>query len=44
MVSGMLKAFLATFGVLLFLVILLFRSLRWGLVAMLPMSATVLLV
>ena len=44
MVSGMLKAFLATFAVVLVLVILLFRSLRWGLVAMLPMSATVLLV
>ena len=44
MVSGMLKAFLATFGVVLILVILLFRSVRWGLVAMLPMSATVLLV
>ncbi len=42
--SGMLKAFLTTFGVVLVLVILLFRSLRWGLVAMLPMSATVLLV
>ena len=44
MVSGMLKAFISTFGVVLVLVILLFRSLRWGLVAMLPMSATLLLV
>ena len=44
MVSGMLKAFISTFGVVLVLVILLFRSLRWGLVAMLPMSATILLV
>ena len=44
MVSGMLKAFITTFAVVLVLVILLFRSLRWGLVAMLPMSATVLLV
>ena len=44
MVSGMLKAFISTFGVVLVLVILLFRSLRWGLVAMLPMSATVLFV
>ena len=44
MVSGMLKAFLSTFGVVLVLVILLFRSIRWGLVAMLPMSATVLFV
>ena len=44
MVSGMLKAFLSTFGVVLVLVILLFRSIRWGLVAMLPMSATILIV
>ena len=44
MVSGMLKAFITTFVVVLVLVILLFRSLRWGLVAMLPMSGTVLLV
>ena len=44
MVSGMLKAFITTFAVVLVLVILLFRSLRWGLVAMLPMSATVLFV
>ena len=44
MASGMLKAFISTFGVVLVLVILLFRSLRWGLVTMLPMSATLLLV
>lgn len=44
MVSGMLKAFISTFGVVLVLVIILFRSIRWGLVAMLPMSATVLFV
>ena len=44
MVSGMLKAFITTFAVVLVLVILLFRSVRWGIVAMLPMSATVLFV
>ena len=44
MVSGMLKAFIATFGVVLVLLVVLFRSLRWALLAMLPMSATILLV
>ncbi|MEE9248079.1 MAG: MMPL family transporter [Dehalococcoidia bacterium] len=44
MVSGMLKAFLSTLGVVLVLVILLFRSVRWGFLAMLPMSVTILLV
>jgi predicted RND superfamily exporter protein len=44
MVSGMLKAFLSTFGVVLVLMILLFRSLRWALLAMVPMSATILFV
>jgi hypothetical protein len=44
MVSGMLKAFLTTFAVVLVLMILLFRSLRWALLAVVPMSATILLV
>ncbi|PKB78389.1 MAG: hypothetical protein BZY88_18660 [SAR202 cluster bacterium Io17-Chloro-G9] len=44
MVSGMLKAFLATFGVVFILMVVLFRSLRWAILAMLPMSATILLV
>ncbi len=44
MVSGMLTAFLGTFIVVLVLMILLFRSLRWALLAMLPMSVTILLV
>jgi len=44
MVSGMFKAFLSTFGVALVLVILLFRSLRWGLLAMVPMSVSIVLV
>ena len=44
MVSGMLKAVISTFVVVLVLVILLFRSLRWGLAEMLPMTGTVLLV
>jgi predicted RND superfamily exporter protein len=44
MVSGMLKAFIATFGVVLILMVALFRSLRWAILAMLPMSATILFV
>ena len=44
MVSGMLTAFLGTFLVVLLLMIVLFRSLRWALLAMAPMSATVLFV
>jgi predicted RND superfamily exporter protein len=44
MVSGMFKAFLATFVVVLLLMVALFRSLRWALLAMLPMSITILFV
>ena len=44
MVSGMLAAFVSAFAVVLILMVLLFRSLRWGLLAMVPMTATVLLV
>lgn len=44
MVSGMLTAFLGTFVVVFVLMVVLFRSLRWALLAMLPMSATVLFV
>jgi predicted RND superfamily exporter protein len=44
MVTGMLRAFLSTFLVVLVLMILLFRSLRWALLAMVPMSFTILLV
>ena len=44
MVSGMLKAFLSTFAVVFVLMIVLFRSLRWAVLAILPLSATILLV
>jgi predicted RND superfamily exporter protein len=44
MVSGMLKAFLSTFLVVFVLMVLLFRSLRWAVLAMIPMSVTILLV
>ena len=40
MVNGMLKAFISTFIV----VFILFRSLRWAFLAILPLSATILLV
>jgi len=44
MVSGMLVAFLGTLAVVLILVIALFRSLRWALLAILPVAASVLVV
>jgi predicted RND superfamily exporter protein len=44
MVSGMLKAFLSTFLIVFVLMALLFRSLRWAVLAMVPMSVTILLV
>jgi predicted RND superfamily exporter protein len=44
MVTGMLKAFLGTLFVVLVLMVLLFRSLRWALLAMVPISVTILLV
>ncbi len=43
MVSGMLKAFLTTFAVVFVLMVVLFRSLRWAVLAILPLSATILL-
>ncbi|MDG2114350.1 MAG: MMPL family transporter [Actinomycetota bacterium] len=44
MVDGMLTAFLSTLGVVLLLLTVLFRSVRWALLAMLPVAWTVLLV
>ena len=44
MVSGMLKAFVSTFIVVFILMVVLFRSLRWAVLAILPLSATILLV
>ena len=44
MVSGMLKAFLTTFAVVFVLMVVLFRSVRWAFLAMLPMSLTILFV
>ncbi|MDP2624224.1 MAG: MMPL family transporter, partial [Actinomycetota bacterium] len=44
MVSGMLKAFLATLAVVLALMVVLFRSLRWAILAIVPVVWTLLLV
>jgi len=44
MVSGMLKAFISTFVVVFVLMVVLFRSIRWAFLAILPLSTTILLV
>jgi len=44
MVNGMLKAFISTFIVVFILMVVLFRSLRWAFLAILPLSATILFV
>ena len=44
MVSGMLKAFLTTLVVILALMVVLFRSLRWAILAIMPVAWTVLIV
>ncbi|HID83025.1 MAG TPA: RND transporter [Chromatiales bacterium] len=41
MVSGMLVAFLSSFAVVLVLMVLLFRSFAWGLLSMVPLTATI---
>lgn len=42
MVSGMLRSLMGSFVVVFAMMTLLFRSFRWGLVAMLPLSLTIL--
>ncbi|MDZ7759522.1 MAG: efflux RND transporter permease subunit [Desulfovermiculus sp.] len=44
MVSGMLKAFLGSFLVVLLMMIVLFRSGIWGLLSMIPLTVTVALI
>ncbi|MFP4035811.1 MAG: efflux RND transporter permease subunit, partial [Desulfovermiculus sp.] len=44
MVSGMLKAFLGSFLVVLLMMIVLFRSAIWGLLSMIPLTVTVVLI
>ena len=41
MVSGMLQAFLGSFLVVLFMMIVLFRSALWGLLSMIPLTITI---
>jgi predicted RND superfamily exporter protein len=41
MVSGMLKAFMGSFVVVLLMMVFLFRSLWWGLLSMIPLTVTV---
>jgi uncharacterized protein len=44
MVSGMLKAFLSSFVVVFIMMAILFRSVLWGLLAMIPLSVTIALI
>ena len=44
MVTGMLEAFSSSFVVVLVMMIILFRSLLWGLLAMVPLSVTIALI
>ncbi|MCA9304215.1 MAG: MMPL family transporter [Phycisphaerales bacterium] len=44
MVSGMLQAFLGSFLVVLFMMIVLFRSALWGILSMIPLTLTVALI
>ncbi len=41
MVTGMLEAFLGSFLVVMLMMVILFRSLLWGLLAMIPLAVTV---
>ena len=41
MVAGMLQAFLGSFLVVLFMMIVLFRSVLWGLLSMIPLTITI---
>ena len=43
MVSGMMKPFGSTFVVILVLALLLFHSMRWAILAVLPLTVTILL-
>ena len=44
MVSGMLNAFLTTLGIVFVLMVLLFRSIRWAAIAIVPLVGAILLV
>ncbi len=44
MVKGMLNSFLSSFAIVLIMMIILFRSLIWGILAMIPLSVTIALI
>lgn len=44
MVAGMMKAFLGSFATVTILMILLFRSFRWGVLSMVPLALTILII
>ena len=44
MVSGMLNAFLTTLGIVFVLMVLLFRSIRWAAIAIVPLAGAIVLV
>ncbi len=44
MVTGMLYAFVGSFAIVLAMMVLLFRSLLWGLLAMVPLTVTIALI
>lgn len=44
MVTGMMEAFASSFVVVLVMMIILFRSLLWGLLAMIPLSVTIAII
>ncbi len=41
MVQGMLRSFIGSFGIVLFMTVFLFRSLKWGLLCMVPLTMTI---
>jgi uncharacterized protein len=44
MVSGMQKALIGSFGIVFLMMVFLFRSFRWGFIAMLPLTLTIVLI
>ncbi len=44
MVAGMMEAFISSFIIVLIMMVILFRSVSWGLLAMLPLSVTILVI
>ncbi|MUM78508.1 MMPL family transporter [Pseudodesulfovibrio sp. F-1] len=44
MVQGMLRSFIGSFGIVLLMTVFLFRSVKWGLLCMVPLTATILLI